>query len=51
LVVVVCALVGAIAGVLLYRMQPSGWESMNALGVLACASLGASGGCLWADVG
>ena len=49
LVVVCCALAGAIVGMMLYRWQPSAWQGMNPLGVLAFASLGASGGCLWAD--
>lgn len=49
LVILCSALAGAVLGVILFRWQPAGWISMNPLGVLAFASLGASGGCLWAD--
>jgi hypothetical protein len=48
-VVVCCALAGAVIGVALYRWQPAFWQGMNPLGILAFASLGASGGCLWAE--
>ena len=49
LVILCSALAGAVLGVLLFRWQPAGWVAMNPLGVLAFASLGASGGCLWAE--
>lgn len=51
LVVVCCALAGAVVGTLLYRWQPLGMEGMNPLGIVAFASLAASGGCLWVDAG
>ena len=51
LMVVCCALAGAVVGVVLYRWQPAFWQGMNPLGVLAFASLGAGGGCLLADGG
>jgi hypothetical protein len=49
LIVVCCALAGAIVGTYLYRYQPGVWEGMNPLGVVAFACLAASGGCLWID--
>lgn len=49
MIVLCCALGGAVLGMVLYRWQPGMWQGMNPLGVLSFTCLGASGGCLWLD--
>jgi hypothetical protein len=47
--ILVCAGLGLLAGLTLFRVQTSSARSMNELGVVACASLGLSMGCLLAE--
>jgi len=48
--VVLATVLGALAGVALFNLQPAGMPWMNPLGVVSVTFLGTAFGCLMADV-